>query len=164
MACARRFEKKSILIAAMVAIALGMLPGLFLQPGQLVAAVAFATLAGFASGGTDTLFPSVQADVIDVDEERTGERKEGTYFAVWSFASKTAASGVGVLVGFALATAGYVPNAEQSPSTLATIRALYAGVPLVFWTAGILVFRRFHLDAAEHKRIRASIDARDAAV
>jgi Na+/melibiose symporter-like transporter len=82
------------------------------------------------------------------NEHDSGERKEGTYFAVWAFASKTAAGGAGVLVGFALDAAGYVPNAPPSASAAATIRFLYAGVPLVLWSAGILISRRFKLTSA----------------
>ena len=106
------------------------------------------------------LFPSLQADVIDVDEHRTGERKEGTYFAVWAFASKTSVSLVGVVVGLVLSFAGFEPNAKQTAGAIWAIRFLWCGLPIFFWTAGILLFLRFRLSAAEHARIRAEIDAR----
>lgn len=160
MAAGRRYEKKSLIIAAMVVISLAMLPGLFVGPGDLWIALPAVAIAGFASGGTDTVFPSLQADVIDFDEHDSGERKEGTYFAVWAFAAKTASGGAGVLVGFALDAAGYVPNQLQSEESAAMIRFLYAGVPLVLWTASILVFRRFELSGAQHREIRSIIDAR----
>jgi glycoside/pentoside/hexuronide:cation symporter, GPH family len=160
MAAGRRFEKKTLIIVAMVVISLALLPGIFLGPGDLLIALPTVLLAGCAAGGTDTFFPALGADVIDFDEYDSGERKEGTYFAVWAFASKTASGGAGVLVGFALDAAGYIPNVPQSAAATAMIRFLYAGVPLVLWSAGILIFRRFELTGAQHREIRAIIDAR----
>jgi len=43
-----------------------------------------AVFAGLAAG-CGGIGPSVQGDVIDYDEHRTGERKEGSYFAAWNF-------------------------------------------------------------------------------
>jgi Na+/melibiose symporter-like transporter len=37
------------------------------------------------------LAPAVEADVIDDDERRTGERKEGSYFASWNLATRASA-------------------------------------------------------------------------
>jgi GPH family glycoside/pentoside/hexuronide:cation symporter len=142
VAAARRFEKKTVLIVAMSVISVTMVPGFFFEPGDLLLALVFVSFAGLAAGASDVLFPSLQADVIDVDEHRTGERKEGTYFAVWAFASKTSMSLVGVVVG------------------IWAIRILWCGLPILFWTAGILLFLRFRLTAAEHARIRAEIDTR----
>jgi GPH family glycoside/pentoside/hexuronide:cation symporter len=163
VAVARRAEKKTILVAAMAVISFTLVPSFFAGPGQLGLTIAVVALAGFASGALDVIFPSLQADVIDVDEHRTGERKEGTYFAVWAFASKTSASLVGVVVGSVLHAAGFVPNAEQSEEAILAIRVLWCGLPIVLWTSGILLFLRFPLGAAEHARIRAEIDARSAA-
>lgn len=156
----RRFEKKGLMILAMTVIAAVMGGFFFLGRGDVPAVLALAALAGVASGGTDTLFPSMQADVIDCDEYRTGERKEGTYFAVWAFLQKTAAGVVGIMVGFALTAAGYRPNVEQTQGALLAIRGLFAGVPFMLYGAGILLFLRFDLTARAHAEIRATLDAR----
>ncbi len=160
VAAARRLEKKTMLILAMGAISLTMIPGFFFGPGDLWLAIGVVSFAGFAAGASDVLFPSLQADVIDVDEHRTGERKEGTYFAVWAFASKTSVSLVGMVVGLVLSSAGFEANAKQTDEAIWAIRFLWCGLPIFFWTAGILLFSRFRLSAAEHARIRAEIDAR----
>lgn len=160
VAVARRSEKKTLLIVGMGAISVTLVPSFFIGPGDLAWAIAIISVAGFASGASDVLFPSLQADVIDVDEHRTGERKEGTYFAVWAFASKTSASLVGVVVGLALSAGGFVPNEPQTDGAIFTIRMLWCGLPILFWTTGILVFLRFPLNAAEHAKLRAEIDAR----
>jgi sugar (glycoside-pentoside-hexuronide) transporter len=160
LAAARHFEKKTLLIVGMSTISVTLVPAFFFGPGDLSLALVVISAAGFASGGLDVIFPSLEADVIDVDEHRTGERKEGTYFAVWAFAAKTSGSLVGVVVGLALDSAGFVPNAEQSDHVILVIRILWCGLPIILWTAGVLLFLRFPLGAAEHAMIRAEIDAR----
>jgi sugar (glycoside-pentoside-hexuronide) transporter len=158
----RRFEKKTLLIVAMATISIAILPALFVGPDQIPLFLAVLGVAGFASGATDVLFPSIQADVIDWDEYETGDRKEGSYFAAWHFSSKTAAGVAGMLVGFALDAAGYVPGIEQGPAALWTIRGLYGGLPFVLWTTALILFLPFNLNAAEHARLKTRLAERGA--
>jgi GPH family glycoside/pentoside/hexuronide:cation symporter len=101
--------------------------------------------------------PSVQADVIDYDEHRTGQRKEGTYFAAWSLAFKTAGGFSIILTGFALQYAGFTPNAEQSETTKLALRILIAIVPAVLYAASAAMLARFRLNEREHAEIRAAL-------
>ena len=156
----RRFEKKPLLVVSMLVIAGAIGAFGLVEEGQIWLAVALAAVGGIGGAGSDVVFPSVQADVIDYDEYRTGERKEGVYFAGWAFASKTAGAGAAALVGFMLFASGFEPNAAQSPASLMTIRLLICAVPLAFWSLGLLVFARFSLGRSEHARILAAIDAR----
>ena len=104
--------------------------------------------------------PSIKADVIDYDEYRTNERKEGAYLAAWSFVQKSAAGLAAMLLGGVLQLAGYTPGEEQTPETVFAIRALISFVPGVAFLVAAVVFSRFKLDEAEHARIRAELDAR----
>ena len=65
-----------------------------------------AAFAGLAAGCGGTIGPSVQGDVIDYDEHRTGERKEGSYFAAWNFVYKSAFGIMLALTGFVLDSVG----------------------------------------------------------
>ncbi|MEJ2133589.1 MAG: MFS transporter, partial [Gammaproteobacteria bacterium] len=60
----------------------------------------FAFTAGLAAGCGGTVGPSVQGDVIDYDEYRTGERKEGSYFAAWNFVHKSATGVMALITGY----------------------------------------------------------------
>jgi Na+/melibiose symporter-like transporter len=137
--------------------------GLMLWAGQgdwllmLVAAI----IAGSAGACGSTLGYVLKAEVIDYDEYRTGERKEGTYFATWSFMSKLANGIMVGLVGYSLDASGFVPNApEQTELAKSTMLFLMGGVPLVGFAIGSLAFSRFRLSEAEHARIRAALDGR----
>jgi GPH family glycoside/pentoside/hexuronide:cation symporter len=86
----------------------------------------FAGAAGACSG---VVAPALLADLADGDEERTGERKEGVYFAAWTFAEKSAIGLKFVLVGGLLQLTGFEPNVEQSGAALLGLRFALAGIP-----------------------------------
>ena len=99
--------------------------------------------------------------MIDYDELKTGERKEGTYFATWNFVFKLATGITLVLTGFALDLAGFIPNVEQSASAKRVLLLLYGAFPMFCYLLGALIFYRyFTLDEAAHAQIREELDAR----
>ena len=104
--------------------------------------------------------PSVQSDIVDWDEWKTGERKEGGYFAGFNFVQKSAAGVTIMLTGFVLQLAGYVPNVEQTEASQLAIRTLYALFPLTCYLIGAVLFLRFSLGEKEHLQIREELEAR----
>ncbi len=160
---ARRFEKQRLWLFAMVQAAVGFGILLFLGEGDWPLMVVSGVLAGSAQACGNSIGQSLKADVIDLDELRTGERKEGAYFAAWSFVNKLGNALLASSAGFALHFAGYVPNVEQTPLVRATMVLLMGGMPLVGYGVGALLFTRFSLTRAEHERIRKELDLRAAA-
>jgi GPH family glycoside/pentoside/hexuronide:cation symporter len=151
------FEKKSLvsISMAMVGSVFGLLA--FVQPGQVAFAIGLGALAGLAIGGLDVLTPSIQADVIDYDELATGERKEGVYFAAWHFVAKTGMGISGAVVGFLLSASGFVAGQAQSDDTLLAMRFMAAGIPVVCYATGLVVFLRFRMTRKEHAEIQAQL-------
>jgi Na+/melibiose symporter-like transporter len=160
IALGRRADKKQILIGAMAVLCAAFGAIWLLEAGQSTALYVLAAIAGAAAGGTDVLFPSVQADVIDCDEHRTGQRKEGVYFAAWNFVAKTALGVAGVMTGALLSASGFVANQAQTEGAKDAIRALMSLYPLLCYGVGVLLFLRFRLDRATHASIRAELDGR----
>ena len=108
---------------------------------------------GLSQAGMRTLAPSVKADVIDWDEVRTGERKEGTYFAAWNLVDKLGGALSVVVVGFLIEGS----NGGIDPEGVKFVTSLWpAGLTLL--AAGVLV--GFKLDAGAHAALRAAIDRR----
>ena len=122
-----------------------------------------AAFAGLAAGCGGTISPSVQGDVIDYDEYRTGERKEGSYFAAWNFVFKSATGVMLLLTGFVLQASGFVPNQPQTMTVQVSMTTLYGLFPLVCYCVGAALFTRFKLDEKEHAKIRKVLDERAAA-
>jgi GPH family glycoside/pentoside/hexuronide:cation symporter len=159
---ARRFEKRRLWLVAMAmgGLGFGMLLGLGENAWPLM--VVSSLVAGTAQACGQSIGQALKADVIDLDELRTGERKEGAYFAAWSFVNKLGNAILASSAGFALGLAGYEPNVEQTPLVKHTMIFLLGGMPLLGYGIGALAFARFPLSEAEHARIRRELDARAA--
>jgi len=90
----------------------------------------------------------------------TGERKEGSYFAAFNFAQKSAIGIMILVTGWVLQISGFVPNQEQSMTVQVSIVFLYGMMPLIAYTIGVILFTRFTLDEKRHGEIRAVLDQR----
>ena len=121
---------------------------------------ALGLIGGVGGGCGAVVGPSIKADVIDYDELVTGERKEGSYFAVWNFVRKSAFGLTAMLTGFALQASGFQPNVEQTEQAKLAMSVLIGLVPGFFYGAGTLLFLRFGLNEREHAAVRAELDAR----
>jgi GPH family glycoside/pentoside/hexuronide:cation symporter len=159
----RRFGKRNVWIVAMVGFALSFGATFFVGEGDVALISVLLVFAGLSAGCGGAVGPSILADVIDYDEYRSGERKEGAYSAAWGFAIKSAQALIVLLTGIVLDSAGFVPNAEQTETAKLAIRGLYAGAPLVLFLLGAALFSRFGLDHREHARIQAELERRRAA-
>ena len=156
----RQFGKRNVWVVAMFGTAFSFGLMFFVGEGELVFLSVLLIAAGLGSGCGGVVGPSILADVIDEDEYRTGERKEGVYSAAWGFAIKAGQGLIVFLVGMVLQLSGFEPNVEQTQTANLAIRSLLAGIPFVTFLVGAIVFRRFGLNAAEHAHIRATLAKR----
>ncbi|MEM0961327.1 MAG: MFS transporter [Bacteroidota bacterium] len=128
-------------------------PWLLLLPAPLMA-------FGFAS--LFTLVPAMVADVVDVDELETHERREGTYGSIyWWF--------VKVGLAAALAAGGVLLNATgfdvdlgsaQSDHTLLMLRVYDVAVPAVTSLVAIWAVWKFPITEATAREVRDQLEAR----
>ena len=162
IALSRRFGKKRLWIFSMSAMTLAFSGMFFAREGNVVWLSALGLLAGIGGGCGQVVGPSIQADVIDWDEHRTGERKEGAYFAVWNFVRKSAFGIATMLAGVLLEVVGFEPNVEQSEAAKLGMRTLFGLFPGACYAIGTLAFLRFGLNQREHAAIRVELDRRDA--
>jgi sugar (glycoside-pentoside-hexuronide) transporter len=123
-----------------------------------------AAIGGVGYAAADMIPWSMLGEVVDEDELRTGERREGLYFGLFTFLRKlggAAAVALGLLV---LDSSGFAANQPQSQATLTTIRVLTAVVPGVFVALGAWVALGYPLTRARHADIlRALAERRGAA-
>ena len=159
----RRIGKKETWSRALILASVVFALGTYIHEGTWLAWLLMAVFAGFAYGCTMAMAPSMMADVIDNDELLTGKRREGAYFGIWSLIDKSAL-GLAVFVGmYALDLAGYVPNVEQTPRVIWTIKTLYFILPAICFAASCYLLRYYPITQQEHRRIRAEIEAKKSA-
>ncbi len=124
--------KKAAYVIGMSFWAVVMSLAFFLRPGvRNWFLYLFCFLAGFGVSTAHVLPWSMIIDCVDIDEYRTGARREGMYTGFTLFAQKLASSVALLLVGSFLGWAGYVANTVQKESALIAIRVLLGPVPAV---------------------------------
>ena len=82
--------------------------------------------------GLNFVFWAMLPNTIEYGEQATGVHVEGTVFGVAALLQRIAIGIATAILGWSFASAGYVPNVEQSADTLAGMRETVAFVPLVF--------------------------------
>ena len=178
---AKRLEKRTMLLFGMLGMAicyalpptLRLLGLLDLNGGTLLgflSAVAF--VGGLMLAFTVIAFLAIIPDAADEHEQIFGTRREGLYFAGWSFASKSA-SGAGVLI------AGLVLQLIHFPAHLSEQGAASATLPAdtVKWLgfsggpgagllaiAGTAIVLLYGIDRRKHAVIMQDLAARRAEV
>jgi GPH family glycoside/pentoside/hexuronide:cation symporter len=157
---ATRFDKVR-LWGASLAVKIAVFGGIgFVGAGEPVAIAVLTVIFGAASGAGAVLGPSLKADVVDSDEAQNGERKEGTFFAAWGLAIKSAIGCAILVSGFVLSATGFQPNTQQTPDALAGIRSLVSVFPLVCHVLALALLRRLRMTEAAHHDIRRCIEER----
>ncbi len=129
---ARRLDKRRAFILGCVTWMGVLLLLSALRPDQVGLAYLLAVLSG-AGIATAYVIPwAMVPDVVEYDEIRTGQRREGSYYAFASFFQKLA-TGISIWgMGQALAWTGYITPATGQPAPAQPLAALQA----IRWFAG----------------------------
>jgi GPH family glycoside/pentoside/hexuronide:cation symporter len=156
----RRIGKKGAWLGAMAINTLAFVGVFFLGPGDETAYGVLVVASGIGFGASLALPSSIQADVIDYDELRTGNRREGRYVGLWTVSKKLAAA-VGVGAGLVvLGWAGYVPGKAQPPEVVTSLRVLYALVPCLCNLLAFAIALSYPIGPKVHDDIRKAIARR----
>jgi oligogalacturonide transporter len=105
---------------------------------------------------------SMIPDVVEVDEFKTGQRREGLYFGIISFSRKISVAIMLWLVGIVLSWIGYVPDAVQTDRAIFGIRMLYAEGTALFLFISIILAYLLPMTKAKHQALRQAIDQKKA--
>lgn len=120
---------------------------------------AFNGLSNFAPG----ILYGIAGDVIDADEVKTGRRVDGITYAMLSLGTK-----IGIAVGGAVSVAllgviGYVPNAQQTASTLSGLNMIANIAPIAFHLLGALTVIFMSINDKKALENRKILEERSAA-
>ena len=124
--------------------------GHLLPPGGYLALLVFAGIGvGFSYVAPFAMVP----DTIEYDAVRTGERKEGAYYGMWTFISKCGAALSGFISGIILSLGGYMPNAVQGSKAKMAIRLIVGPIPAVVFLCALIVIQLYPLDEKTYKKL-----------
>jgi len=157
---AERLDKK---MAWMINLGLNTLVSFllyFVGPGLSTYFFVLLVFGGASFGGSLALMHSIQADIIDYDELKTGKRREGSYFGLWEFVNKLTIAITFYIVLQTMEWSGYIPNVQQTDEVVFTLKALFAFVPTCTCIVAILVFRKYPITKEKHQEILQQLDGK----
>lgn len=126
----------------------------FLQPGQTAMLYVLCAAASFGVATAYVVPWAMLPDVIELDELRTGQRREGIFYAFMTLLQKFGLAGGLFLVGAALERSGFVSNAaEQSDSALTTIRLFMGPMPMILLIGALILTWFYPVTRHAHEAI-----------
>ncbi|MFS4415210.1 MFS transporter [Maribacter sp. 2307ULW6-5] len=115
----------------------------------------------FGIGGLFTLMMSMTADVIDLDELHTGQRREGIFGAIYWWMVKFGFAIAGGLSGAILSVVGFTSGADAQPeSAIFGLRLFFSGLPIVGTLIAIWIMWDYDVTEEKANEVRATLEAR----
>lgn len=115
----------------------------------------------FGIGGLFTIMMSMTADICDLDELETHERREGLFGAIYWWMVKFGAAFAGLLSGLILALVGFDQTVTvQTEEALAGLRAAFILVPATGTLIGICAMWNYDLNEDRVTAIRRELNSR----
>jgi GPH family glycoside/pentoside/hexuronide:cation symporter len=122
-------------------------------------------LAAMGSAGACASFQlcwAMIADVVEVDEFKSGMRREGLYYGVATFVLKIGSAFALLLIGQILNWIGYVPNAAQPPAVLMGLRIMFGPLLAGLIAISVIVAYFMPMTRERHKALLEAIEAKRA--
>jgi GPH family glycoside/pentoside/hexuronide:cation symporter len=109
-----------------------------------------------------TIGSSMMADVCDVDELKTGARREGSYGAIYGWILKVGGSAAGLITGYLLRGTGFDAALEgaQNVSTLYWMRVWEISLPSAGVLAALLLLLFYPVTEQRAYEVRAELEKR----
>ncbi|XQW86772.1 MFS transporter [Thalassotalea piscium] len=115
---------------------------------------------GFALGPKSPLVFSMYADSADYSEWRTGRRATAMIFSAAAFAQKLGGAFAGALIGWLLASMGYVANQAQTSDSQQGIVLLMTVIPASFALLAIFLVKAYPLSATKLSKVQFELAQR----
>ena len=162
----QRIGKKAVYLLGTIFWMIAQIGLFFLQPNQVGLMYVLAVIAGLGVSVAYLIPWSMLPDVIELDELRTGQRREGIFYSFVVFVQK-------ICLGFAisivlqrLGTAGYIkptldiPLPVQPDSVLEVIRVSIGPLPAIVLIVGLVLAYFYPITREKHAQILLELQER----
>ncbi|MBC8039003.1 MAG: MFS transporter [Opitutaceae bacterium] len=107
------------------------------------------------------VIPSMIADVVDHEELRHGDRREGSFASIFSWLNSASTSLAYGLAGVIVVWCGFeiAQKAAQTPEAFRNMRLCFALLPTVFLVPALFLLWRYPLSYARMNEIRSQLEA-----
>ena len=168
-AVSQKVGKKAVYFMGMTLWIVAQVFLFLLQPGQIGWMYFLAAIAGFGVS-TAYLVPwSMLPDVIELDELRTGQRREGIFYSFMVFLQKVCLGIAVFLLLQSLGWAGYVKPTDLEPlpvqpdAVLLAIRLAIGPIPMISLLCGLVLNYFYPITREAHAEILMQLNERKAA-
>lgn len=149
-----------------------MLSSLLVRPGiSRPMLMIFGAFVGMGTSGSVLMVWSIFADIPDIDELYSGQRREGLYSGLFTFLRK-ASSALGLFIVSNLLNAAGYQNPQVAPGTIEPVsqaqtdqfilvlRLIFSLLPVVFVTLALVSASNYRLSPKLHERLKSILDRR----
>lgn len=156
----RKYSKKVswVLFFSIWAVSI-LLIYLFVRPGDAILIYVFSGIGGAGSMVAYTVGWAMLPDCIEVDEFKTGQRREGLYYGILTIVQKGSSALVIFLGGLLLEAVNYDEMAKvQSMATDLGVRNIYTWVTIFFILLSFVFVAIYPLTREKHAKLCAAIE------
>jgi GPH family glycoside/pentoside/hexuronide:cation symporter len=150
---ARKIGKKLAYICGMTLTLLTVLIMAFFGDRLGAGTLVLMAVAGIGFSSHYVLPWSMAPDTIEYGFFRSGVRREGIYYSIWTFVIALGGALAGFLIGQGLDLTGYIPNVAQPASSALGIRLLIGPLPAVLILLGNLALFFYPLNQKRYEEM-----------
>ena len=154
-------KKKAFIVSQAISILGYILLWFLFIPGKPYMFLFALPFFSFGIGSLFTLMMSMTADVIDLDELNTGQRREGVFGAIYWWMVKFGFAIAGGLTGVIMSMVGFNPDlATQPDGAVFGLRVFYSGFPIIGTIIAIFVMRNYDVTEERANEISKELEKR----
>lgn len=136
-------------------------PIIFLIPfGNVWVAAAVLFFLGVNVGTTTTLYRSMMADVADLDELETGQKRTGLFYSLLTLTQKVGGAVAVGVVFWTLALIGFNPQGENEPGAVEGLSYVFVAVPMICNALVAAIIWSYPIGFKEQEELRRKLDER----
>jgi len=154
-------DKRRLLMTLMTIVAALSLIFYFVPNDNITLMFALQIMIGLALGPKSPLVFSMYADTADFSQWRTGRRATAMIFSAAAFAQKLGGALAGAMIGWMLASLGYVANQVQTGASEQGIILLMTLIPAIFAALAVPLIYFYPLDDKQLKKLQDELLSRD---
>ncbi len=163
---ARKLDKRRAFMYSMIWWMLVFLGIVSLRSDQVGLAYLMAFLSGVGIASAYFLPWAMIPDVVELDELRTGRRREGSFYSFAAFFQKLGTGAAIWALGQALAVSGYIiptagqPLPQQPAAAVNAIRTAMGAAPALLLVLAVACAIKFPITRESHQALREELEAR----
>jgi len=155
-------KKKAFIISQLISVVGYILFWFLFVPGKPYLFLFALPFHSFGIGSLFTIMMSMTADVCDLDELNTGERREGVLGAVYWWMVKLGFGIAALLGGFFLSVVGF--DAENvTESSITGMRMFYTLLPIAGVIGAILIMKNYDITEEKAEQIKKELSIKKGA-